>query len=234
MHLIIVLIVASSPSDDSLIIELRKYVPVIVLTIPEGPQEEEDTPKPDSHTPPPSGYTSLHLSNARPALSPADARAILYQNTHALSSLRKEAAELFLLWAGLSPQSIAEALELSSVDKPSDSSPQPFDPRDSDGVREQVHGRELDDRLDGTVKVRTSTHHPYQPHQSDRESPETRRGSTTKATRERNGWTGVSAGSGTLRGRPRGQTMERRKTITAATHPRPVVGPLARLDSLVQ
>ncbi|KAI0797275.1 hypothetical protein BC629DRAFT_258991 [Irpex lacteus] len=223
-----------SPADDSLIVELRKYIPVIVLTTPGGPQEEEDTPKLDSHIPPSPSYSSLHLSNSRLTCSPSDIRTILYQNTHALSSLRKEAAELFLLWAGFSPQSVAKALELSSVDKSSDSSPRPFDPRDSDDVREQVQGREPDDRLDGTVKARTSTQYPYQPHQSDRESPQTRRGSTTKAARDRNGCTGASTGSGTLRGRPRGQTMERRKTITAATHPRPVVGPLARLDSLVQ
>ncbi len=234
MHINIVSILAPSPADDSLIVELRKYIPVIVLTTPEEPQEEEDTPKPDSYVPPSSSYSSLHLSNTRPALSPSDIRAILYQNPHALSSLRKEAAELFLLWAGFSPQSIAEAFQLSSVDKPSDSSPRLFDPRDSGGVREQLQSGELDDRLDGTVKARTSTQYPYQPHQSDRESPQTRRGSTTKAARDRNGCTGASTGSGTLRGRPRGQTMERRKTITAATHPRPVVGPLARLDSLVQ
>ena len=143
---------------------------------------------------------------------------MLYQDHDAVTALRREAAELFLNSEGATPASLR--LHDRTLDVPSQSSDSHPLPNPTPDAHEPTS--ESGESLEGTWKVRASGR------RSDRsEGFKARRNSATKATSR--GFGGV----GTVRGRPRGNTMERRRTITAATHSRPVVGPLARLDSLV-
>ncbi|KAI0089556.1 hypothetical protein BDY19DRAFT_110174 [Irpex rosettiformis] len=205
-----------SPTDEHLITTLRTHLPVIVLS----PSLHENTPNPDSNAPSSSSHGPSHLSATQTSISPSELRALLYHNHHAVNTLRREAAELFLRWEGYSPEIIAEALGLAKEATGDPSDPQQFGEFVPE-AQEQTNTSGPAETREVALKTRTS---------SRKDGVKPRRDSTTSKGTLRGS---QRAGTSTVRGRPRGYTMERRKTITAATHARPVVGPLARLDSLV-
>ncbi|KAI0689351.1 hypothetical protein BC835DRAFT_1308422 [Cytidiella melzeri] len=218
LYAAVVLVPATPPTatDEYLITELRNHVPLIVLPPasqldPSPHVDKVDTPKPSSNA---SWSGSVQLSNTEPS-TPSELRTALYQNPYAIATLRRESAKLFLRWAGYSAGSIAEALMKGG----DDAEGLAVDPDHVSAEREvMVDQQHAEAGESGTVKGWRATRRP------DREGFRTTRSSVTKNASR-------GTGAGTVRGRPRGNTVERRRTITGSTQPRPAIGTLTRLDS---
>lgn len=163
-------------------------------------------------------------------MTPSELRTTLYQDHDAVAALRREAVELFLRSEGYlsqTPDPPGKALDPS----PKRSDLHPHTNLTPDAQSESGESLEGTGTWRAQAPLQTQTRLGTSGRRSDRGEGlgfKARRNSTTKST-----VSATATSRGTVRGRPRGNTMERRRTITAATHPRPIVGPLARLDSLV-